>query len=421
MKKIAFFSIIILVFALCGLNAQSRDFATYVSQIKAETRNNLVRITWVDSPDARGPVYIYRSARPFSGSVPVNIRPIVVRYGLQYYIDEVEDMNSLFYFVAASDLSGQRYETIIHQINSISVNLVKSVEPVKQTDIEQIDNEQLDIEKPEIEKSISPVSVFEQLHVVTDIWTRREGNRVIITYTSTSPEKNAVLFRSAYPLSQPNDLINAFIVQSGISSPFIDVPVPGISWYYAIIYEDDILSGNIRIRPGFNATASAVVIHDENTAENFMRPIPLPGLTLNNYISGGFLADVVKEKPLSTASLNMIRLTQKNDKPPLELKWPRVFTMDLAEPQTGEESALYQILEDHFKQFEWENARNNLQEYLALPRTYDVQARARFYLGQTQYFTGNYKEALWEFLSFRSINPDEANSWIDAVLAAMVY
>jgi TolA-binding protein len=152
-----------------------------------------------------------------------------------------------------------------------------------------------------------------------------------------------------------------------------------------------------------------------------MRPIPLPVLTLNNYVSGGFLEDVIKEKTLSAASVNMLKLTQRNEKPPLELKWPRVFSMDLADPQTGEESSLYQILEDHFKQFEWESARDNLQGYLALPRTKDVQARARFYLGQTQYFTGNYKEALWEFLSFRSINPDEANSWIDAVLSAMVY
>jgi hypothetical protein len=414
MKKYSFFSILVLIFmASTGLNAQSRDFATYVSQIKAETRNNLVRISWVDSPDARGPVYIYRSARPFSGSVPPNIRPIVVRYGIQYYIDEVEDMNSLFYFVAASDLSGQRYETIIHQINSISVNLAKPVAAPEQLDTEQAGTEQIEIEKP--------LSVFEQFQVVTDIWTRRDENRVIITYTSVSPGKNAVLFRSAYPISQPNDLINASIVRSGIFSPFVDVPVPGISWYYAIIYEDDILTGNIRIRPGVNATVSAVVIHDDNAAENFMRPMPLPVLTLNNYVSGGFLADVVKEKPLSLASVNLLKLTQKNEKPPLELKWPRVFTMDLAEPQTGEESALYQILEDHFKQFEWEAARNNLQDYLTLPRTKEIETRAHFYLGQTQYFIGNYSEALWEFLSFRSINPDEANTWIDAVLAAMVY
>jgi hypothetical protein len=398
MKKSLFFSIIILIFA-AGLNAQSRDFTAYVSQIKAESRNNLVRISWVDSPDVRGPVYIYRSARPFSGSVPANIRPIVVKYGTQYYVDEVEDMTDLFYFVAASDVSGQRYEMIIQQINSINVNLARADSGL----------------------SIPPVSLFEQSQIVSDIWIRRDENKIIITYASSSPGKNAVLFRSAHPISQPHDLINAVIVQSGISSPFVDTLVSGIPWYYAIIYEDDILNGDIRIRPGVNATTSAVVIYDDGTAENFMRPIPLPLLSLNDYVSGGSLADVIKEETLSSASVTMLKLTQKNEKPPLELKWPRAFAMDLEAPESGEESALFQIIEDYFKQFEWESARNNLKDYLALPRTKDVEARARFYLGQALYFTGNYREALWEFLSFRSINPEEANSWIDAVLSAMVY
>jgi hypothetical protein len=401
MKKSPVFSVIFLIF-LFSAGAQNRDLTVNVSQVKAETRNNLVRISWVDSPDARGPVYIYRSARPFGGSVPANIRPIVVRYGIQYYIDDVEDMSGLFYFIAASDVSGQRYEMIIPQVNSINVMLAQS------------DADELADTEPH-------VSVFEPFQVVSNIWTRRDGNRVIITYTSSNPDKNAILFRSAQPVTQPYDLTNAAIVQTGISSPFVDFPVPGISWYYAIVYEDDLLNGNIRIRPGVNATASSIVIHDEKSTENFMRPIPLPVLTLNNYVTGSFLADVIHEKPLSPASINMLKLTQRNDKPPLELKWPRVFTMDMDEPQSGEESALFQIIEDYFKQFEWESARSNLQEYLAIPRTKDVTARARFYLGQTQYFTGNYREALWEFLSFRSINPDEANSWIDAVLAAMVY
>jgi hypothetical protein len=403
MNKFSFFSVIILIFMFsAGLYAQNRDLVTYVSRVKAETRNNLVRLSWTDSPDARGPVYIYRSARPFGGSVPANIKPVVVRYGIQYYIDDVEDMPGLFYFIAASDVSGQRYEMIIPQVNSINVVFAQS-DPDELADIEP------------------HVSVFEPFQVVSNIWTRRDGNRVIITYTSSNPDKNAVLFRSAQPITQPYDLTNAAIAQTGTSSPFVDIPVPGISWYYAIIYEDDLLNGNIRIRPGGNATASSIVIHNEKSAENFMRPIPLPVLTLNNYVTGNFLADVIHEKPLSSASINMLKLTQRNEKPPLELKWPRVFTVDMEEPQSGEESALFQIIEDYFKQFEWESARNNLQEYLALPRTKEVEARARFYLGQTQYFTGNYREALWEFLSFRSINPDEANSWIDAVLAAMVY
>jgi len=63
----------------------------------------------------------------------------------------------------------------------------------------------------------------------------------------------------------------------------------------------------------------------------------------------------------------------------------------------------------------------DLQHYLSLPRSKGVEARARFYLGQTLYFIGNYRGALFEFLSIKSIHPVEANMWIDSILAAMVY
>ncbi|WP_461247278.1 hypothetical protein, partial [Treponema sp. R6D11] len=114
MKKM-FFPVIFTLFLVVpvGIFAQSKDHTPYVSQIKVEPRNNLIRITWVDSPDAKGPVYIYRSARPFNGVIPANIRPVVVRYGEQYYIDDSDDMKNVYYFIAASDTSGQRYDIIL--------------------------------------------------------------------------------------------------------------------------------------------------------------------------------------------------------------------------------------------------------------------------------------------------------------------
>jgi len=296
MKKTLFIQIIILFFSVSAvLSAQS---LSHVSQVRMESRNNLIRITWVDSPDARGPVYIYRSIRPFSGSIPANIKPVVVRYGVQYYIDDVEDIASLFYFIAASDNSGRIYETIIPSVNSISINL---------SQVEQI---------PGADQRPDLISGTNWMPGLTNLWTRREGSKVVITYTASNSGKNVVLYRSMMPISQPQDLINAVIVQSGIISPFIDSPVFGRPWYYAVIYEDEIISGNIRIRPGINATTSAIIIYDDRTEENFLRPMPLPFLTLNNYMSGGFLKHGSQEMPLNTQRQNMT---------PLELKTPRVL------------------------------------------------------------------------------------------------
>ena len=395
-----------LLTAVCVF-AQNRDFIPYVSQIRVESRSNLIRLTWLDSPDARGPVYIYRSVRPFAGSIPANIRPVVVRYGEQYYIDDSDDMENVYYFVAASDLTGQRYDIILPRINSIS--LIPG-----QTSQESVGS--ADFEIP----SVEPVQGISNLRATQD------GERVIITFNTNGPRKNAILYRSMTQIRTPQDLLNAVIVQSRIDSPFVDfpVPVPGLEWFYAVIYEDEVASGNMGIKPGVNATSTAVTVTSEQTPERPLRPIPLPVLTLRNTMPDSHFMTEIPEQaaaPLSSVSENILRGTKMPSKTPLTLKKPRVFAVDLVAPTGGEESALFQIITEYFVTFQWETARISLQHYLSLPRSKDIEARARFYLGQTLYYTGNHREALMEFLKIRSIHAAEANNWIEAVLTAMVY
>jgi len=407
MKK-RFFPVFFTLFlaTAAGIFAQSKDHIPYVSQIKVESRNNLIRLTWVDSPDARGPVYIYRSTRPFSGTIPANIRPVVVRYGEQYYIDDSDDMKNIYYFIAASDTSGQRYDIILPKINSASLNPVQSAEEAAAI--------------AEAEKS----EAAEKKEGIYNLKARQDGEKVIITFDKDGKDRNAILYRSMQAITRSQDLLNAVIVQSGINSPFVDfpVPVPGLTWYYAVIYEDEIASGNMGIKPGTNATVTPVTVTSEQPVERPLRPIPLPVLTLRNTVPESyFMTEIPEQVPLSAASENILRDTKMPSKAPLKLKRPRVFSVDLVAPTGGEESALFQIITEYFVTFKWEEARISLQHYLSMPRSKDIEARARFYLGQTLYYTGNYRESLMEFMSIRSLHIAEANKWIDAVLSAMVY
>jgi len=398
-KKLLIKTVILFLAFPAWLAAQSGDFFPYVTQVKAEIRNNIIRLSWVDSPDVRGPVYIFRSVRPFSGSIPANIRPIVVRYGTQYYLDDVDNMENIHYFIAASDTSGKRYDVIIPRMNS--TNIVQgNVQPVE-----------------EIPPTVAAAGPIEGVYNLT---ARPDGDRVIVIYNTPEPRKNAILYRSMQPVRQPHDLLNAVIVQSGFSYQFVDFPAPEITWYYAVIYEDEILSGNVNVRPGINTTTSAVIITGDRMTEQSMRSIPLPLLTLES-LPGSHVANDSKTIPMNAASEFMLKNTIRYSKAPLELKSPRVFVVDLQAPAGGEDSALFEIVKEYFEKFDWENANASLRQYLSLPRSPDVQLRARFYFGQTLYFTGNYKEALLEFLSFRSFHPVEANIWIEAVLTAMVY
>ncbi|MDR1210971.1 MAG: hypothetical protein LBK40_01935, partial [Spirochaetaceae bacterium] len=61
------FSVVLGIFIAAGAAGQEdgeRVFAPFVSRLTVEVKNNLVRLTWRDSPDVRGPVYVYRSDRP---------------------------------------------------------------------------------------------------------------------------------------------------------------------------------------------------------------------------------------------------------------------------------------------------------------------------------------------------------------------
>jgi len=388
-----------------GIYAQSMDHLPYVSQIKVESRNNLIRLTWVDSPDAKGPVYIYKSARPFSGSIPANLRPVVVRYGEQYYIDDTDGVENIYYFIAASDASGQRYDIILPRINSTSLNPVQL-----QEDAEAV---------AEAEK-YAP----NEAQGISNLKARQDGERVIITFDRDTRRRNAILYRSMQAITHSQDLLNAVMVHSGINSPFVDfpIPVPGLAWFYAVIYEDEIASGNMEIKPGTNATVTPVTVTSEQPVERPLRPIPLPVLTLRNTVPKTyFITEIPDQTPLSAASSNILRDTEMPSKAPIKLKRPRVFSVDLVAPTGGEESALFQIVTEYFVTSQWESARVSLQRYLALPRSRDIEVRARFYLGQTLYYTGNYRESLMEFMSIRSVHSAEANRWIDAVLSAMVH
>ncbi|MDR0443137.1 MAG: tetratricopeptide repeat protein [Treponema sp.] len=401
MKKAFFLPVIMLVLAF-PLAAQEAGLTPFVTQIKVEPRNNLIRLTWVDSPDAQGNVYIFRSPRPFSGTLPPNARPVVREYGVQQYIDDADDMESIHYFIAASGLDGRRFDIIIPNTNTTGI----------------INGEPLVAVPP-------PVSVPGTIPVnatgILNLRAELEKDMAVIVWDITGEAKNTALYRSTQQIRQPQDLINAYLVQSDVSSPFVDFPVPGLTWYYAVVFEDDISTGNIRIVPGRNATTAAVVIDGSDTL-GIPRPIPLPFMTARNAApDNALISDIPEHLPLRAEAAEIIKKTNVQPKTPLKLKNPRVFAVDLSEPSGGEESALVQIVDVYFQNRDWENARFELESYLSLPRSKDVEVRARFYLGQIYYFYGNYREALLEFLSVQSIHPVEAAIWIDAVLTAMVY
>jgi hypothetical protein len=382
-------------------------FAPFVSRLSAETKNNLVRLSWIDSPDTRGPVYIFRSSQPFeTGRIPERTWPVEAPYGIQSFIDEIEGAGTIYYFVAASDGLGRRYDIVIPYNNTLEVR-VTGLDP---GDL-----------PPGTEQNLPPPkSGLFSLEAST------EGEGVLLTYHTAEEGKNTVLYRSVQPLRNTADLLRAVIIQSGPPAPFTDYPVPGIPYYYAVIFEEELLRGDVKIHPGQNATIRPVeiAVGPEQTGisgqEAPIRSMPLPLISVYNAIPG---SDRYSEIPYTAAlgpdASKSLGNIPKTANPPRQ-KNPRAFSRDLEAPAGGEEGPLRIIVQGSFSKRDWQEAQAELLQYLSLPRSPLSEARARFYLGQAYYFSGHNRDALLEFLMVQSRYPEEANDWINAVLAAMI-
>jgi hypothetical protein len=387
-------------------------FTPFVTGIRAEPRNNLVRLSWVDSPDATGSVYIYRAPTPFDDVNSYTlIRPIEVPYGVQSYIDEVEDGGDWYYFIASSDREGRRYDIMLPYNNTISVNL-------------EYPEEEAVFFEPEPEDEPAPVRRRQVWNGITNLQAVVRGDGIEITYSIGDSSKIPVLYRSMTPITANLNMLKAVIVESGIGSPYMDYPVPGIPYYYALITEDELFSGDMEIQPGLNATRDPVEIPSGYRvglrSSPDIRSMPLPLISVNRVSSTGTENSApVPLSPRTERAVSGIKPSENFSKIPF--KAPRAFKDDLEVPSGGgEEYILKNIVQDPFLKRNWEGARENLTEFLSLPRSSSAENRARFYLGQTYYYSGSYREALFEFLLIRDVFPAESGEWVQAVLTAMV-
>jgi hypothetical protein len=409
--KIAFFSLFIFLFCpLFLIYAQNQSgrsvFAPFISQLRGEVRNSLIRLTWVDSVDAKGPVYIYRAQTPFDEAHPYSyLRPIEVPYGAQSYIDEVETPGIWYYFISASAEQGQRYEIFIPFSNTLTVT-VSEIGDEDETAFGWAGG--------------SPASGAR----ITGLEAVVRGDGVLVSYRLNTVVRNTVLYRSVNPVTRPQDLLNAVIVQDGINSPFMDYPVPGISYYYAVISEDELIAGNVGIFPGYNATITAAEVPAGSRAglgdSPGIRSIPLPLISMSAVSPGGIYGDILPPTPLSTDAARAVNgLNLQGVAIRLPQKTPRVFSQDLEAPSGGEEYPLRSIVQGAFKKQDWNACRDEFLQYLSLPRSAAAESRARFYLGQAYYFTGSFREALFEFLTVQTNYPGESGEWIQATLAML--
>jgi len=315
--------------------AENLVFSPFVSGIEARISGKRVNLNWVDSPDVKGNVYIYRSREPFKDYTDHSASKIgEVQYGIENYIDRAPDEGKWYYLAAASE-DGKTFDMVIPYKNMTEVTitpvpappyssaspyrdtvevLIQGNSPVSkassyglpETSIHRYE-EELNSQKRELAQAVqsiagtapaaqgtgnsgnlngapaqgggansagygvaaAPRTAPAKATALTGLSAVINGNSIYISFLSGSPNKKVILYRSNQPIISLRDLLTAEIVQlPGAKSPYIDSGVPGLPYYYAVVYEEDIRDGTAAIFPGFNSTISPVFMPGAAPAQN---------------------------------------------------------------------------------------------------------------------------------------------------------
>ncbi len=258
-----------------------------------------------------------------------------------------------------------------------------------------------------------------------------QGDRINVTWTlpETSGEITRIfVYRTERPVGSFYELNGKEPLASLApeKSNYIDRVDDYRDYYYTVICEAGGNKFDI-VLPSINATVNGVHIKlPEQTEEakksisaneklnpypvENMRGTPLPYLDL---------IESQRRTPLkmsqeSIAAAKELSLSMRAEKNPITE--PYVFEADLVSPDSGDDFLLFEILRSTFIQKKYSESSRQLERLINTNRSKSVENRAIFYLGESYYFSGDYKEAAKLFLSVYDEYPSLAKKWIDSSL-----
>ena len=255
---------------------------------------------------------------------------------------------------------------------------------------------------------------------------------VTVSWSVDSDPGDLVLFRSREPIQSTEKLAAAtqIAVVSGSQQQFRDYPIPGVPAYYALVSARAITDGSIALQPGRNTTTAAVqlplgsrISHRQFFAPYSFRATPLPYLQpWRDMLQGDGDAlphplppqRITRLEPATAAAVE--RLIESLPEQRSRARAATVLLQETDLSDKGVAFTLRSIVDGPFSHGQWRQARDQIENLLTLPLPSEVEARARFYLGQTFYYEGLFERAVLEFLLARPHYHVQASDWIAASL-----
>ena len=142
---------------------------------------------------------------------------------------------------------------------------------------------------------------------------------------------------------------------------------------------------------------------------NKLREQPLPFVDVFGE-EKNHIAKISKNTEYKAKDLGNTKPIQK------KLLTPYIFEEDIILPAGGDDYFLFDILKKYFINKKYKQSIAQLSAFLAQNRSTEVQSRAKFYLGQSYYFEGEYSKALINFLEIEDTYPILTKKWMDSAL-----
>jgi len=381
------------------------SFAPFASRLKAQAVDYQVKLTWKDSPDVQGVYVVYRSPQEITSQNFSKAYLLAkVDAGVEFFIDTPPDQKGYFYAVIVQGSAGTLYPVLIPYRNKTSAAVAG---------LTAAPEEELAARISGIKAAVSSA-----------------GDGIDVTFTASSPTRDLLLFWGTAPLSTPEDLLSSTSttqLDPGTTRYFLPV-FPGVDYWFAVLDAGLYKIGKTTLVSGVNTTTAPVQIpvaagRIAPALPTARRPMPLPSLAVTlgvqsgRQLTGPVLPELPDETLVSAATEKSISLLMQNIQPPALKEQTRQVLPSDATPMPGGELALLQaIVAGPFSSGDMSGASRSLVDFLRLPRAAPVEARARYYLGQTYYLQGRTRDALMEFLLCEDYFYPEAQPWENACL-----
>jgi|GEM_PF-1639812 len=384
-------------------------FAPFVSGLSADAENNSVTLTWKRAPSEIKVYEIYRSTTAFSEeSFESAVFVGSVSHEISVYTDYPPTTEKYYYAVLGKKDDSTLYKLFIPYRNitvaPVAVETTDSIEAVAAT--------------------ISGISA-----TATD-------DSVDVQFQSSKPNREVIIYRSSTTILDQQDLIDASAIATITSAKqeYIDYPLGGIPYYYAVLDAElakagafDFISGKNTLTDPVELPVGSQVISRDTSVKN--RITPLPYLFINSSVFGNKRSEYISTINFSEAPKQLSsdistiwsRLDKKlspsksKDKPV-----PDILPSDRKTEASSNESQLSKVIHRSFpddpgNRLAWQNAEKQLASFFNISRTKEVLTRAHYYMGQVYFFQGKYKEAFFEFIMAHDALYSEVQIWLERI------